>query len=78
MNNPVNIFRNMMNLGTNPQQIEQILYSRNPRLRAISNQIKESGMTPIEFAMQYAKQNNIPLQHNSVLNYYEQMLDMTK
>lgn len=78
MNNPISIFRNMMNLGRDPRQIEQLLYARNPRLQAISNQIKESGKSPIEFAMQYAKQNNIPLQQNTLINYYNQMMNMTK
>ena len=78
MNNPINIFRNILSMGNNPEQIEKMLYAQNPRLRAISNQIKESGKTPIEFAMQYARQNNIPLQQNVLMNYYNQMKNMTK
>lgn len=78
MNNPLDLFKNIMSLGNDPQKIQEILFQRNPNLRAIYNQMLQSKMAPVEFVMQYAKQNNIPLQKNSVLNYYQQMVDMTK
>jgi hypothetical protein len=78
MNNPLDLFKNIMSLGNDPQKIQEILLQRNPNLRAIYTQMQQSKMSPVEFVMQYAKQNNIPLQKNSVLNYYQQMLEMTK
>lgn len=78
MNNPLDLFKNIMSLGNDPQKIQEILFQRNPNLRAIYTQMQQSKMAPVEFVMQYAKQNNIPLQKNSVLNYYQQMVDMTK
>lgn len=78
MNNPLDLFKNIMSLGNDPQKIQEILFQRNPNLRAIYTQMQQSKMSPVEFVMQYAKQNNIPLQKNSVLNYYQQMVDMTK
>ena len=78
MNSPLDLFKNIMSLGNDPQKIQEILFQRNPNLRAIYTQMLQSKMAPVEFVMQYAKQNNIPLQKNSVLNYYQQMVDMTK
>ena len=78
MNNPLDLFKNIMSLGNDPQKIQEILFQRNPNLIAIYNKMLQSKMAPVEFVMQYAKQNNIPLQKNSVLNYYQQMVDMTK
>jgi hypothetical protein len=77
MNKSINIFRSMLAMGTNPEQIEKMILAQNPQLKAISNQIKESGLTPIEFAMKYAKQNNIPLQENALFNMCQQMRSMT-
>lgn len=77
MNSAVNIFKNMLSMGTNPQQVEKMILSQNPQLQALSNQIKESGLSPIEFAMKFAKQNNIPLQENALLNMCQQMRSMT-
>lgn len=46
----------------NPQQIVEQIASQNPQARAMLNQMKQSGMTPQQFAMQYAKQNGIDLE----------------
>lgn len=77
MNSAVNIFKNMLAMGNDPQQIEKMILAQNPQLQAISNQIKESGLTPVQFAMKYAKQNNIPIQENALLNMCQQMKSMT-
>jgi hypothetical protein len=39
--------------------------------------MKESGLTPIQFAMQLAKQNNMPIQENALLSMCQQMQSMT-
>lgn len=75
--NPMDLFKQFMSMGKDPKQIEQMIYKQNPQLLALSNQIKESGLTPIQFAMQLAKQNNIPIQENALLNMCQQMQNMT-
>ena len=50
-----NIMNDLMSLGNNPQQIEQILFSQYPNLRILSNQMHQSGLSPIQFVIQYAK-----------------------
>ena len=73
-----NIMNDLMSLGNNPQQIEQILFSQYPNLRILSNQMKQSGLSPIQFVMQYAQQRNIPIQENQVMSMYQQMMQMTQ
>lgn len=77
MNNAMQIFKNMLAMGNDPRQVEKMILSQNPQLQAISNQIKESGLTPVEFAMRLAKQNNIPIQENTLLNMCQQMRGLT-
>lgn len=38
------------------------MVSNNPQAQAIFNQMRQSGMSPKQFVMQYAKQNNINIQ----------------
>ena len=77
MNNPVEIFKRFMTMGKDPKQIEEMIYQQNPQLRVLTNQMRQSGLTPVEFVMQYAKQNNIPIQENSVHSMCQQMQSMT-
>ena len=77
MNNPMEIFKNFMKMGSNPKQIEEMIYQQNPQLRVLSNQMRQSGLSPVEYVMQLAKQNNMPLQENSVQSMFQQMQDMT-
>lgn len=74
--NPRNIFQNMISMGTNPKQIEQILFAQNPQLRILSNQIRQSGLTPLQFAFQYAKQNNIPIDKDFLTQQYNSMVNI--
>ena len=73
-----NIMNDLMSLGNNPQQIEQILFSQYPHLRILSNQMKQSGLPPVQFVMQYAQQRNIPIQENQLMSMYQQMMQMTQ
>lgn len=75
--NPMDLFKQFMTMGKDPKQIEQMIYKQNPQMLALANQMKESGLTPIQFAMQLAKQNNIPIQENALLNMCQQMQSMT-
>ncbi len=45
----------------NPQQIVEQIASQNPQARAMLNQMRQSGMSPQQFTMQYAKQHGIDL-----------------
>ena len=59
------MLNNLMQLisgGMNPQQIIQSLSNQNPQIQVILNQARQSGMTPQQYAMQFAKQNNINIQ----------------
>ena len=61
MNNPVNIFQQFLSMGPNPQMIQQALFQQNPQMQVIYNQMQQSGLSPVQFVMQYARQNNIPM-----------------
>ena len=75
-NSVLNIFQQMVSMGTNPMQIKQMILNNNPQLRVLENQISQSGMNPIDFAFQYAKQNNIPIEQNSMMSLINQMKNM--
>lgn len=77
MNNPVEIFKRFMTMGKDPKQIEEMIYQQNPQLRVLSNQMRQSGLNPVEYVMQLAKQNNLPIQENSVQSMFQQMQNMT-
>lgn len=61
-NNPLAMIMQMMNSGTNPQQLMQQIVSQNPQLQVMLNQAQQSGMSPRDYALQFAKQNNINIQ----------------
>lgn len=70
MNNALNMLFQMMQMGQNPSQIIQQMLKQHPEINGILNQAKQSKMSPQEFAMQYAKQNNIDL--NPLINLFNQ------
>lgn len=76
-NNPLNIFKSFMTLGSNPQQIQNLLLQQNPQLKVLLTQMKQSNLSPIQFVMQYARQNNIQVDENSLLTMCQQMQGMT-
>lgn len=62
MNNQIiNMLMPLFSGNVNPNQILQGMVSKNPQMNAVLNQMKTSGMTPMQFLQQYAKQNNIDL-----------------
>lgn len=75
-NNPMDILKNMLSMGNTPQMIQQMIFQKNPQLKVLANQMKQSGMNPVQFATQYAKQNNIPIDENYISNMYQQMQSM--
>lgn len=76
MNNPVNIFQQFLSMGPNPQMIQQALFQQNPQMQVIYNQMMQSGLPPMQFVMQYARQNNID--PNMVNQMYNQMKGMIR
>ena len=72
-----NILQNLLAQGYTPQQAENYLFNQYPQLRILANQMKQSGLSPVQFVMQYAQQRNIPIQENQVMSMYQQMLQMT-
>lgn len=69
MGNGNNIMQMLMS-GMNPSQIMQNVIQSNPQAQVILNQMQQSGMTPQQFVMQLAKQNNINI--NPMLNMLKQ------
>ena len=74
--NPIEVFKSFMQMGNNPKQIEEMIYKQNPQIKVLATQMKESGLSPIEFAMQLAKQNNMPIQENAIRSMFQQMQNM--
>ena len=70
-NNPMQQMLQMLSMSNNPNQVVQMLAQRNPNVQAILNQMQQSGMTPQQFAMQYARQNNIDI--NQIANAFRKM-----
>jgi len=76
MNNPIGIFQQFLSMGPNPQMIQQALFQQNPQMQVIYNQMMQSGLPPMQFVMQYARQNNID--PNMVNQMYNQMKGMIR
>lgn len=60
-NNALNNFRRLMTMGRNPIELQQMILQQNPQLRIIANQMQQSGLTPSQYILQIAKQNNLPI-----------------
>ena len=50
-----------MTMGRNPMELQQMILQQNPQLRIIANQMQQSGLTPSQYILQIAKQNNLPI-----------------
>ena len=75
-NNPLGMFQQFLSMGPNPQMIQQALFQQNPQMQVIYNQMVQSGLPPMQFIMQYARQNNIPIQPEMLNSMYNQMRGM--
>lgn len=64
--NPMQMLTQMLMMGNNPQQAMQNLMQRNPQFQAMVNQVRSSGMSMKDYALNYAKQNNIDI--NPLIN----------
>jgi hypothetical protein len=61
-NGPLATIMQILNTGVNPQFTLQQLVSQNPQLQVMLNQAQQSGMSPRDYVLQFAKQNNINIQ----------------
>ena len=61
-NNFYNFFTQMLGMGNTPQQIFQNMINTNPQMQVVLNQMQQSGLSPRQYALQYAKQNNINIE----------------
>lgn len=68
--NPLQLITQMMSQGNNPQTIINQLMSTNPNAGHLINQMQQSGLSPRDFAMQYARQNGKDI--NSIINTMSQ------
>lgn len=59
--NPMQMLSQMLMMGNNPQQIMQNLMQSNPQFQVMLNQVKSSGMSMKDYALNYAKQHNIDI-----------------
>lgn len=75
-NNPLAMFQQFLSMGPNPQAIQQALFQQNPQMQVIYNQMMQSGLPPMQFVMQYARQNNI--NPEVINNMYNQMKGMIR
>lgn len=59
--NLLNTFMQLANSGGNPQQIAQQMLMNDPQARDVFQQMQNmaNGLSPRDFAIQYAKQNGI-------------------
>ena len=73
INDALDMFKQMINMGSDPNQIINILTTQNPQMSYIFNEIKKSGLSPIEYAKKMAMQQNI-----NVNPMIEQMINLTK
>lgn len=60
--NPMQLIMQAMSGQGNPQQMVEQIARSSPQANAMLNQMRQSGMTPQQFTMQYAKQHNINIQ----------------
>jgi len=73
LNDALDMFNNMRRMGSNPNQIIQLLSTQNPQFASLINEIQKSGLSPIEYAKKMALNQNIDV--NPMI---EQMRNLTK
>lgn len=73
LNDALDMFNNMRRMGSNPNQIIQILSTQNPQFANLINEIQKSGLSPIEYAKKMALNQNIDV--NPMI---EQMRNLTR
>lgn len=72
----MDIIRQLLSLGSNPQQIMaspfvQQALRQNPNIQIGYNQFAQSGLSEKEFVMQFMKQNNINI--NAIVDEFRRL-----
>lgn len=65
-NNAVNQFRQILTMGSDPNALINMILQSNPQLQIIANQMQQSKMTPTQYILQMARQNNMPINEQMI------------
>ena len=65
-NNAVNQFRQILTMGSDPNTLINMILQSNPQLQIIANQMQQSKMTPTQYILQMARQNNMPINEQMI------------
>ena len=65
-NNAVNQFRQILTMGSDPNVLINMILQSNPQLQIIANQMQQSKMTPTQYILQMARQNNMPINEQMI------------
>lgn len=71
--NAIDLFKKMMSMGSNPQQITNLIISKNPQIAKVFKEIQASGLSPIDYAQKLAMQKNI-----NITPAIEEMMNLAK
>lgn len=61
-NNPMQMLMQILQMGNNPTAMVQNMINQNPQMNFVLNQMRTSGLSPQQYVMQVAKQQNIDIQ----------------
>lgn len=76
--NPQNIIKIIKQNSLNPQMVQEMILNQFPNMKILKNQMEQSGLNPIQFSMQLAKQNNMNIQQNTLNDNYNNMLNSVR
>ena len=65
-NNAVNQFRQILTMGSDPNTLINMILQSNPQLQIIANQMQQSKLTPTQYILQMARQNNMPINEQMI------------
>jgi DNA polymerase III delta subunit len=65
-NNAVSQFRQILTMGSDPNALINMILQSNPQLQIIANQMQQSKMTPTQYILQMARQNNVPINEQMI------------
>ena len=53
-------------MGSDPNALIKMILQSNPQLQIIANQMQQSKMTPTQYILQMARQNNVPINEQMI------------
>ena len=60
-------------MGSDPNALIKMILQSNPQLQIIANQMQQSKMTPTQYILQMARQNNVPINEQMIKAMMMQM-----